>query len=144
MSGGSGSCFSTKYRTQVSLNDQMMRYVVGKYSLNGTFFGYHEIGTLFSYCSRDLAFAGYGGGEGSSTGWKYYGASETQHYQCDLERLLENEQFFYELFLYDPKDDSTANNLLPVPVRIVDMTFDGGATTMNSLEPDSCVIVETN
>lgn len=133
VSGGGGACLTTKYRTQVSLNDQMMRYVVGKYTLNGTFSGYSEIGTLFTYCSRDLAFAGYGGGEGSSTGWKYYGASETQNYQCDLEQLLENDQHFYELFLYDPKDDSTANNLLPVPVRVVGL---GGSTTINSLEPE--------
>ena len=132
VNGGGGSCFLTKYRTQVSLFDQMMRYVVGKYTLNGTFAGYEEVGTLFTYCSRTLAFSGKGGGAGSSTTWQYYGASETQNYQCDLETLLEKEMYFYELFLYDPKDTTTANNLLPVPIRVVGI---GGSTTINKLTP---------
>jgi meckelin len=136
VAGGGDACFLEEYRTPVSLFDQMMRYVVGKYTLNGTFAGYDEIGTLFTYCSRPLAFSGYGGGEGSSTGWQYYGASETQNYQCDLSTLLDKDQYFYELFLYDPKTDDTENNLLPVPVRVVGVTLDGGSTTSNTLSPE--------
>jgi meckelin len=133
VSGSGSACFLKPYRTQVSLNDQMMRYVVGKYTMNGTFAGYEEVGTMFTYCSRTLAFSGYGGGAGSSTGWQYYGANEKQQYQCDLETLLSTDQYFYELFLYDPKDDSTADNLLPVPVRVVGMA---GTTTYNLLSPE--------
>lgn len=125
------ACTRTDWRTQASLDNNQLRFVVASYTLNGTFNGFQELGTLFSYCSRKAPFSEYGGGAGSSTGWQYFGATESSYYQCDLDTLVGSEQLFYELYLYDPATTGATSSYLPIPVRIVDVSFDGGSTTYN-------------
>lgn len=119
--GGATSCTDNSYRTQTSLNEQQFRYMVASYTLNGTFNGFQELETLFYYCSRAAPFSGYGAGTGQPTGWQLFGATQGDTYKCDLDSLLGQEQLFYELYLFDPKDTSTASGYYPVPVRIVDL-----------------------
>ena len=123
--GGAEVCNDMTFRSQTSLNEQQMRYVVASYTLNGTFNGFQELETLFYYCSRSSPFSGYGSGKGSPTGWQIFGATSGDTYKCDLDTLLDQEQMFYELYLYDPKDTSTTSSYLPVPVRIIDTKIDG-------------------
>ena len=130
------ACFNKDYHTQVSLDTQYLRYIVGSYTLNGTFTGFQPLENLFSYCSRKAPYSGQGSGDGSSNRWQIFGATEQEQYKCDLDLMLDREQLFYELYLYDPAAaDGTASGYLPVPVRVVNTTRDGGSTYLNALHP---------
>jgi len=134
--GASTACFSGDFRQQASLNSQLLQYVVGSYTMNGTFNGYEPLDSLFNYCTRRAPFADQGFGNSRSNKWQIFGATTSGSYKCDLDTLLQKQQLFYELYLYDP----TATTLyLPVPVRVLNMTIDGGSVYRNFRNPqDVC------
>jgi meckelin len=138
--GNAANCFAQDYRKQASLESQHLKFVYAAFTMNGTFSGWGEVEDLFAYCTRAAPFNEYGAGKGSSTWWQYYGASEGHTVKCDLDLLVGKEQLFYELFLYDPKDTSTASNYLPVMVRVAGMSNDGGVTSVNAVNSTECVI----
>ena len=135
-SGGPMACGYNSFRQKASLNSQILRYVVGSYTMNGTFIGYQPLDSLFNYCTRRAPYAGQGFGDSLPNKWQIFGATQSGSYKCDLDTLLGKEQLFYELFLYDP---TATTAYLPVPVRAVNVTIDGGATLKNLLHPeDKC------
>jgi meckelin len=136
ISNTQAACFAKDYHTQVSLNKQYFQYIIGSYTLNGTFIGYQPIETLFSYCSRSAPFSGTGGGDSSSSKWQIFGSTEDSKYSCDLNTLMTTEQLFYEMYLYDPKRTSgQASGYMPVPVRVVNMTQNSHSSYVNNLHP---------
>lgn len=116
------ACQTNTYTNPVSLSNQLLEYVVAMYTLNGTFVGYNSLETLLSYCTQLPPNSGSGGGTGTSTKWQIFGTSQTLIQQCNLKGLLGQEQYFYELYLYDP---SVPNSYSPVPIRIVNLLSNG-------------------
>lgn len=132
-SGGNTACSDTGYRPYVSLKNYVMNYAVAQYSMNGTFFGFTQLSTLLTYCTRRAPHTGKGGGSSSSTGWNKFGATEQSKFACDLDTLTAangKQQMFYELYLYD---NQYVDLYYPVPVRIVNLK--SGDVTVNSLSP---------
>ena len=116
-STGSTPCTDKSTTMKMSLDSQLLQFVVAKYAMNGTFLGYSDINTLLSYCPRAAPQSSRGGGTSSSTSWQIFGNSEYMHFKCDLSLLVENEQVFYDLFLLD----SNTNGLVPVSVRVTNL-----------------------
>lgn len=109
---------------RMKLSNKLLQYVLSVYSLNGTWLGYSELGTTLNYCTRRAPNSNQGGGTGSPTGWEIFGAYQKSMFQCDLDSLITQEQLFYELYVIDTKTD----DLLPVPVRIVQLKDASGAS----------------
>ena len=123
---GSTPCKDKSVTMKMSLDSLLLDFVVAKYTMNGTFMGYEDVNTFFSYCPRAAPHSSRGGGSSSSTGWAIFGASEYMHFKCDLALLVEREQMFYDLFLVD----SRTADLVPVSVRVTNLRHD-------SSEPNS-------
>jgi meckelin len=116
-------CKDDSLKEKMSLDSNYLEYVVSTYSLNGTWLGYSEAGTIFNYCTRQAPHTSRGGGEGSSTTWQIFGAFEHLKLECDLGTLLNKPQLFYELFIRDVK----TKKLHPIPVRLDDYITSSGS-----------------
>ena len=81
---------------------------------------YEELGTTLSYCTKDAPNSGNGGGTSTSTKWQVFGASGTSTWQCDLSTLVDQDQYFYDLYYEDRSGD-----LYPVPVRLTQYSESG-------------------
>lgn len=132
VANGIAACSDTQFRPKVTLLNYDLKYVVASYTLNGTFNGFSELDTLFTFCAPRAPYTSVGGGSSSSTGWQIFGATEMSSYSCDLDTLATREQLFYELYLFDVTQKS---HLYPVPVRIVGAKR--GGIKLNSLYPRS-------
>ena len=128
----STACQDKSYRQTASLKSQLLRYVVGAYTLNGTFAGYQSLNSFFAYCSRNAPYGRQGTGASTSNSWQLFGVTESGSYKCDLDALLNKQQLFYEMYLYDPSSESDSTAYMPVPVRVVNMTVDGYKTYENN------------
>lgn len=117
----SNVCFDTSISMSVHLTNQHLQYKIASYTLNGTYLGTQDLGSLFAYCTLQAPNSGSGGGTGTSTQWQIFGSTELSTYGCDLTSLLLesgnniNSQRFYELFLVD---SGNSDALYPVPVRL--------------------------
>ncbi|RYH14239.1 hypothetical protein EON65_33915 [archaeon] len=129
---GAAVCKQDIYSTKVSLNDFHLQYVYAAYTLNGTYMGTHKLDNLFGYCTRK---APYSQAAFASTKWQLFASNQYYTFQCDLSSLLDQEQFFYELFLYDSK----GNTYTPVPVKV--LNYQGSITTDVALCTSSDVFV---
>ena len=116
--GASASlCFSNVYQAYLYLLNYNFEFTVAAYTMNGTFAGYINVATFFTYCGRSPPYTDQGGGTSSSTKYQLLGYSTNTNYSCELNSLLNQQQLFYELYLYDRKSDAS----VPVPVRIVNL-----------------------
>lgn len=123
-------CLNKGYSTSVNLNSQLLKYVLAETSLNGTFLGYRNLDSLFSYCSRASPDSEDGGGTSTRTDWQVFANTVNQiSLTCDLSRLISQPQSFYELFLTD-SDDSPVS-YYPIPVRIRNLRV--GGRSVNSV-----------
>ena len=127
----STACTDESYQSFVNLDTYYMQYIVSSYSLNGTWLGYQSLETLLNYCVQIAPNTYGGGGTGTSTQWQIYGSYYNTPASCNLATLMNTNQIFYELFLYD-KD---VNQYYPVPVRILNMPYD--RSTVNTQIPDN-------
>eukprot|EP01032_Pedospumella_encystans_P014840 gene14840-17019_t len=109
-------CNTWAYKKRVNLNALLMRFVLAKYHMNGTFGGYENLDTQLSYCQRDEPFTDRGGGNSRSTEWLQFGSNKKFSFSCALRNLLKEEMMFYELFIYGRNADFT-----PVPIRITNV-----------------------
>lgn len=116
LSGGGLSCFSTIYSALMFFNNYQMAYLVGTFTMNGTFLGYSRIETLFGYCGAMVPNSGFGGGTSMDTTWVYFGSSKKLTFSCELNTLLTKQQLFYEIYLWDRKPEP--ERMIPLPVRI--------------------------
>jgi meckelin len=112
-------CFNLLITSKVKLNEYHMQYSLAVYTLNGTFVGYKELQTIFQYCTRLSPLSGEGGGAGADTRWQYFGSTKKLDYECNLNSLLDNEQYFYELYYYMHSSDK----YLSVPIRISNIIY---------------------
>lgn len=117
---GSQVCRQDIYESAVSLSSYNLRYVMASYYLNGTFKELQDVDSFFSFCTRSNPDSDKGAGNGSTfTKWQIYAYTYKHTYSCELHALLELEQLFYEVYLYD--ENNAANDhyqYVPVPVRI--------------------------
>ena len=127
-SGGSSACFSDIVDDSVSLRNYQLKYVLGTYTMNGTFLGYQPLGTLFSYCTVPAPKSGTGGGNGGNTKYQIFADATSDSYSCDLTTLYGTQQLFYELYL----QGSLFN---PVPVRVVNLRTGVSSNQPNNLRP---------
>ena len=123
------TCTSQTYSSRVSLDSMPLYYVLSAYTMNGTWVGFQRLETVFQYCGEVAPRTKYGAGTSSSTGWQYFGTSEITQYSCNLTTLVSTSQYFYELFLYDPKEEKYH----PIPVRIKNLV--SGDVYPNSEDP---------
>lgn len=115
-------CKDESIQMSMSLTGKVLNYVVATYTLNGTFLGYSDVATFFSYCTMTFPDTAKGGGTSTSTQWTVFGSTEHINFKCNLNSLLRTTQYFYELFLYDDKADT----LVPIPVRPTNLIRGGG------------------
>jgi len=103
--------------------DSVLKYMLGVYTMNGTFIGWKPLEAGLSYCTNGAPYTSHGGGESAATDWQIVGYSRDYSFRCELQPLLQREQLFYELFLYG----QNANNAyyVPVPVRITNIAENG-------------------
>jgi hypothetical protein len=114
-------CMDNQLDDLMTFNEKEMKFWVSKFSINGTWHGYEELGTTLSYCTQEAPDSGSGGGTSTSTKWQIFGASGTNAWNCDLDTLRDQDQYFYDLYYEDRSGD-----LYPVPVRFTQYS-DGGA-----------------
>lgn len=128
-------CKDKSIQMTMSLNSLQLQFTVAIYSLNGTFLGYDEVETLFTYCPMSSPRTHTGGGTSSSTLWTIFGSSQYIRFKCDPGLLIGNHQLFYELFL----TDTSTGLLMPLSVRITNL-IDSNNKRPNSLyaSPDLC------
>ena len=127
-SGSSEACFYDGVDRTVSLKNDKLVYVLGTFTMNGTFLGYRPLGTLFTYCGRTAPYSSDGGGTSSSTDYQIFAHVTNSNYTCDLTTLYGSEQLFYELYLQ-------GSAFYPVPVRVVNLRTGASGTQPNSLRP---------
>lgn len=121
-------CTSNIYLIKKKLN-AVLKYMLGVYTMNGTFLGWKPLEAALSYCTNGAPFTSKGGGDSAPTDWQIVGFDQDYTFSCELQPLLEQqqqqseEQLFYELFLYG----QNANNAyyVPVPVRITNIAENG-------------------
>ena len=126
--GNSVACFDSGIDQSVSLRNDHLQYVLGTYTMNGTFLGYQPLNTLFSYCGRLSPYSDQGGGSSSSTAYQLFADATNNNYTCDLSTLYNTPQLFYELYLL-------GSNFYPVPVRIVNLRTGTSGFQPNNLRP---------
>eukprot|EP01034_Spumella_vulgaris_P022094 gene22094-28193_t len=61
------ACADDNYAARITLKNLQLKYVVARYTMNGTFVDYSNIETLFTYCGVSSPNTGDGGGTSSST-----------------------------------------------------------------------------
>lgn len=133
---GQAVCKDTSIKDTMTLNEKHMKFVIAKYTFNGTFLGYHNLSTDLTYCRTTAPNSHRGGGEASRTSWQIFGASEVIKSTCDLELLLDEEMLFYEMYYLD-----SDNSMYPVPVRTTEFCPDGVCTVEYPI--DQCTITDT-
>jgi meckelin len=127
-SGGSAACFATIDTESVSLRNYQLQYIVGTFTMNGTFLGYQPMNTLLSYCGISAPNSDSGGGTSSNSKYQNYADVTSDTYSCDLSTLYGTQQLFYELYL-------SGSTFIPIPVRIVNLATGTSATQPNKLRP---------
>lgn len=110
-------CKDKSIQMTMSLNSFQLNFLVGIYALNGTFLGYEDVKTLFTYCPMPSPWTHTGGGTSSTTLWTVFGSSQYIRLKCDPSLLIGSPQLFYELYL---KDTSTGL-LTPISIRITNL-----------------------
>jgi len=133
-------CKDKSVQMKMNLDSLHLQYVVAKYAMNGTFIGYEDVETLFSYCPRAAPASDRGGGTSSSTQWQIFGSTEYLSFKCDLFMLLDQEQFFYDLYLLDSK----TGGLVPVPVRVTNLKQDGSSPNSLRVDGEVCASGEVH
>jgi len=126
-------CFDEEYQQRMKYTELHLEYVLSKYTLNGTWLGYEYLNTAFSYCTMDAPDTNDGGGTSSSSSWQVFGHSQSVSLKCDLENLVDTEQYFYELFLTDSN-----SKLYPVPVRLTEYTKSRAKFPISETTQDLC------
>ena len=127
-SGNSEACFNSGVDRTVTLKNDKLVYVLGTFTMNGTFLGYQPLSTLFTYCGRAAPYSSAGGGTSSSTDYQIFAHVTNSNYTCDLTTLYGNKQLFYELYLQ-------GSAFYPVPVRVVNLRTGAAGTQPNNLRP---------
>jgi meckelin len=103
--GGSGPEMKLSFRST-------LEFMLAKYSLDGDFLGFEDMGTQPFYCEMQPPRTADGGGKSRSTKWLKFGTGYSEQYSCDLSTLLGTEQYFYDPYLLD----TATGELFPVPV----------------------------
>jgi meckelin len=115
-------CKDKSLQMTMSLKSLQLQFIVATYTLNGTFLGYSDAETLFSYCPMSSPWTHTGGGTSSSTLWMIFGSSQFLSFKCDPSLLVKQPQLFYELFL----KDSVTSQIMPLSVRVVNLIDSSG------------------
>jgi meckelin len=115
-------CKDTSLQMTMSLNSLQLEFIVATYTLNGTFLGYSDVETLFTYCPMPSPWTQTGGGSSSTTLWMIFGSSQYISFKCDPGLLVDRSQLFYELFL----KDTVTGLLMPISVRITNLLDSSG------------------
>lgn len=107
---------------------EQLRFVLSKYTLNGTWLGFEPLGWQLQYCQP--APGATSTGPSRDTRFLRFGHNHSQKYLCDLRNLLTSggEPLLYDLYLVDERGgtDSAASShprghvpaLFPVAVRL--------------------------
>ena len=127
-SGGNSACFATIDSQSVSLRNYQLQYIVGTFTMNGTFLGYQPMNNLLSYCGMAAPKTGKGGGTNSNTKYQNYADVTSDTYLCDLSTLYGTQQLFYELYL-------SGSTFVPIPVRVVNLITGSASNQPNKLRP---------
>lgn len=92
-----------------------LRYVLARYSLNGTFLGWTNLTSEFEFCTPT---------SNTVPGWLKFGFGYAISYDCNLLNVLKDfpEPEFYDMYLVDFANE---NHLYPVPVRIRNIVDNG-------------------
>lgn len=89
-----------------------MSFKLAKYALNGTWLGMEDLSTQLMFCGMQVPFTDEGAGSSSNTRWLQFGHNTKQTYQCDLTLLMQEETFFYDLYMVDQvREESTRGSL---------------------------------
>lgn len=88
-----------------------LSFKLAKYNLDGKFVGMEDLANQLKYCSN----------ENGSVDWTRFGQSHRLQYSCDLTNLVEEDMFFYDMYVVDQsseacKDTNDFECLYPVPV----------------------------
>ena len=92
----------------------VLRFKLAKYTVNGIFLGIEDMKNHFEFCAED----NLGGNDGQSH-WSGFGSSYRIEHLCPLSSLVEQEMFFYDMYLVDESSDTCKPELdclYPVPV----------------------------
>ena len=127
-SGSSTACFDSGVDRTVTLRNDNLEYVLGTFTMNGTFLGYQPLGTLFTYCGRVGPYSSTGGGTSSTSDYQIFAHVTNNNYTCDLTTLYGKQQLFYELYL-------RGATFYPVPVRVVNLRSGVSGNQPNNLRP---------
>eukprot|EP01036_Dinobryon_divergens_P025709 gene25709-34286_t len=114
-------CLSNAYRARLNLNKYIFKYTIAAYTMNGTFVGFQELSTFFSYCGKSAPYTNQGGGTSSSSKYQILGYGMNTNYSCELSSLLGKQQLFYELYLFD----QVSSKSVPAPVRVINIQSNG-------------------
>jgi len=87
--------------SQLDGYSHMMKYKLAKYRIDGTLVSIEDLDTQLSYCRMAAPETESGGGHKSSTKFLKFGTSQRDEFQCDLRLLVEEEMFFYDLYVVD-------------------------------------------
>ena len=126
--GGSSACFATIDTQSVTLKNYQLQYILGTFTMNGTFLGYQPLNSLLSYCGRPGPRSSTGGGTNSNSKYQYFADVTYDKYACDLTSLYDSQQLFYELYL-------VGSAFVPVPVRVVNLRMGASSSKPNRLNP---------
>ena len=127
------ACLDTNIKMKMSLKSTVLKYYVSVFTMNGTWLGYNNISTLFSYCTMIAPDTDQGGGTGASTKWQRFATSNSMTYKCNVNSLLSNQQYFYDLYVLD----EGTGGLYPVPISITNLKWNGDTPNIN-LENKIC------
>jgi len=93
--------FRADSSTSGSVTYDQMSFKLAKYALNGSWLGTEDLSTQLQYCRMDVPYTSEGAGSSSSTRWLQFGHNIKQSYQCNLTQLMEQETYFYDLYVVD-------------------------------------------
>ena len=116
---GSVVCYDTSFKRRLLYLGRQLKFWLVKYSLNGTFLGYNELGPSLAYCKLAIPRTSEGGGESTTTDFLIFAHTTKSTYTCGIATFMlatAPEQVFYELLLQD-----VSAKLYPVPIRIVNL-----------------------
>jgi meckelin len=104
-------------------------FKLAKYKLDGSFVGMEDVSNQFEYCTDS--------NNGGDLEWTMFGKGYRVEYSCDIEKLLNIEMFFYDMYVVDngpeacKRDPIDSVCLYPVPVLNRNFVEKGGFPNMN-------------
>lgn len=121
-------------------HEYVMNFKVAKFTVSGEYLGIEDLTNQFMYCG--LALPNADTQNLDRIDWLRFGNSIRHEYNCNLNFLLEEDMYFYDIYIVDRHEgicDGWNNNgecLYPVPVLIKNFVEGGSYPNQNKIAAD--------